>query len=363
MRSAFWATLVSFVLVAGCEGTNNDALVAKDAAPGGAGGTGGSSGSGGTVGDADLDGDAGSGGNPQLTDAAADSSFVPDGPSVFTFLHGIPNARAIRVCFEAQTTSGFDPTSHPPLPETALGLPFGRAFSSTTVAGLDLETQTVRPVVYGGALDQIDGKLCDQIVEPLEGIHRAELPAIPAGTLTRGRSVLMVAVGCLGGLPYEEQDADFVCGTGFVPEEGNAGLLVASMERTPLDKVMGVQVFAASLGSGLLSVDHVAASPEATRMLVRDLAAGKIAPRPPSKELSLQNLGTSSEENLLRVYVDNAPDPSDTVLLSEALSRGGLSLGDLEDGFNYTIVLVGPRPGLEGAWFKSHEVVMIPSDP
>jgi hypothetical protein len=50
-------------------------------------------------------------------------------------------------------------------------------------------------------------------------------------------------------------------------------------------------------------------------------------------------------------------------LLPDALGRGGLALDDLKDGSNYTIVLVGPRPGLEGDWFKSHDVVMIPSAP
>ncbi len=361
MRSAAWASLVVFILVAGCQGTNNDVLVAKDASTGGAGGSS-TGGSGGAVMDGGEDGDSGSGGS-QLTDAAADSSFVADGPSVFTFLHGIPNARALRVCFEAQTETGYAPTSHPPLPEDALGLPFGRALSQTTLPGVDLEAQAVRPAVYGGALELIDGKQCDQIVEPPQGVQRATLPAIPAGTLARGRSVLIVAVGCLGGLPYEQEVVEFVCGSGFVPDEGNAGLLVASMERTPLKQGMGTQVFAASLGSGLLSVDHVAASTAETRTIVRDLAAGKIAPRPPSKELSLQSLGTSPGDNLLRVYVDNSPDPSVVTLLSDALGRGGLSVDGLQDGSNYTIVLVGPRPGLEGDWFKPHDVVMIPSAP
>jgi hypothetical protein len=353
MRILCWTALLGLVI--GCTGPDTTALVAKDASAGADGSKDGSAG-------ASNDAGQGGGGQQVPQDAAIESSFSPDGPSVFTFLHGIPNARAVRVCFEVQDGAGFSLTTSPPLPEKDLGLLFGRAFSTDSLTDVDLALQAIRPVVIGGALEIIVGNKCHQIDLSTQGLFWEALPALPAGTLDRGRSVLMVAAGCFSE-PHEEEDSDVVCGPDFVPNKGNLRLLVASMERTPLEDTMGIQVFAASLGSSRLSVDHVAASTGEVKAVVRDLVAGKMAPRPPFKQLSLFSLGTEPQDNRWRVFVDNSAESEVDSLLPDALEKGGLTLDDLQDRKNFTIVLVGPKPGMEGSWFKSHSVVMIPSAP
>ena len=369
MQRVVKTAVVLGLIAHGCSSSDHDALAARDASAGG-GGSGGSGGSVIEAGDGDAAPDATDASDDALGDAVvvdgppADSSFIPDGPSVFTFFHGLPDTRAIRVCFEAETSSGFEPLVMVPLPDDPVGLAYGEAFSASALPAVDLETQSVRPVLYAGELGLIDGSSCDQM-EPLpQGVERVALQAIPAGTLARGRSVLMVAAGCVGGPGHDDGMQTDVCGADFVPPYGNATLLVASMERTPIPGALGLQVFAASLGAGKMTVDHLTAFPSMSTKIVKDITLGEMAPRPPMGELSVANLGTSAEENSLRVFADNAMEPSAVVLLTEALARGGVSLDTIEEGKNYTVVLVGPRPGaVSGTWFKDFSITVIANDP
>jgi hypothetical protein len=311
----------------------------------------------------DADADATDGQDAPVVDAPpADSSFVADGPSVFTFFHGIPNARAVRVCFEVQEGSSLVPRPVPPVPDDSLGLLYGSAFSAAGLDDVDLETQGVRPVVFSGALEKIAEDACDELEPAPEGVTRVALEVIPAGTLARGRSVLMVASGCVAG-PVDDPNAPAVCGADFTPSKGNASLLIASMERTSPPGALGFQVFAGSRATAAMGLDHVTAFPSMSNLLASNLSPGKIAPRPPSTVLSVANLGTSPEQNLLQVYGENALTPSAVTLLTDALARGGLSLDALQDGKNYTVVVAGPSPTLEGSWFKPMVITVISSDP
>ena len=360
MRRVVIHGLAPVVLVlAACSESDNDALAARDASAGG-----GSGGTGGSVAEAGTDSEPSEAGDALDNDAPpADSSFVPDGPSVFTFLHGIPDARALQICFEGQGPSGFSPTSEPPLPDRLEGLAYAHAFSASTIPGIDLAAQGVRPVVYTGALEQIQGSTCDDLDPLPPDVRKTPLPVIPAGTLARERSVLLVATGCVGPAPEAGPMAD-VCGAPLSNDKGNATLLVASMERTPVADAMGLQVFAASLAASEVTVEQLTAFPAMSTVIARNVAPGEIAPRPPEDDLSRGNLGTSEEDNSLRTFTNDATEPVAVVPLVEALDRGGLSLDVLEDGQNYTIVLVGPKPGLEGGdWFNGFEMTVVPSAP
>lgn len=361
MRSV--ASAISLVLAtAGCSGPDNSALVAKDASP-----SDGAGGSGGSILDApgtDVDAQPTDGGEdaPVLDAPPADSSFVSDGPSVFTFFHGIPNARAVRVCFEVQEGGALVPQAVRPVPDNALGLLYGSAFSGEGLDGVDLETHDVRPVVFAGALEKIAEDACDELDSPPEGVARVALEVIPAGSLARGRSVLMVASGCVAG-PVDDPNATAVCGPDFTPSKGNASLLIASMERTSPPGALGFQVFAGSRATAAMGLVHTTAFPSMSNLLASNLSPGKIAPRPPSTVLSVANLGTSPEENLLQVHGDNMLVASAVSLLTDALARGGLSLDALQDGKNYTVVVAGPSPALEGSWYKPMVITVISSDP
>jgi len=360
----------------GCSDPDNSALVAKDASPdqhtGGAGGAGG--GGGGSKKDGGSD--SADGGKDSSHDGAdskdagqldvqqPESGFVPDGPSVFTFFHGIPNVRNLRVCFEAQGPNGFAPLPVPPLPNTPLGMEFGTAFSLRELDGVDLETQAVRPIVYTGEIDLIGDALCDALGSFPNEVGRVALQVIPAGTLARQRSVLMVAAGCAAGSVAGWPNVAAVCGNGFDSSKGNVTLLMASMDRPTPKAYIGIQVFAASVASQPLGLDHLAASSNATVRFVSNLSLGKIAPRPPATTFAAVSLGSTPEENHLRVYVENASNPTVVQRLTDALARGGLSLDSLENGKNYTKVLAGPLPGMLATdWYRGHVVTVLPSDP
>lgn len=354
MRITEAGILIACCVAAACSGADHDALAARDA----------SAGSGGSIIEAGTN-EAGEDAHP-TTDAPgedappADSSFVPDGPSVFTFVNGMPNARAIRVCFERETTSGFEPMNTPPLPDDPSGLRYGWSFTASSLTGIDLGTTAVRPVVYGDELNLMEGRSCDEL-DGVAGLGRAELQVISAGTLDRGRSVLMVAAGCFA--EPLVSDGTEVCGPGFVSSQPNAALLVASMERAPLG-TMGMQVFGGSLATEKLSVDHVTAFPAMTTSLVRDIAPGQMDPRPPTGDLPVGNLGTSADQNTLRVFSANASEPLVVVPLTEALERGGLSLGSLGDDANFTVVVVGPKAGMAmGDWYQEGLITVVPSAP
>lgn len=366
MQRVVRTAVVLGLIAQGCSGADHDALAARDASAGGGGAGGGVI----EAGSADAAPDAADAADDVADDAVfddgplADGSFGPDGPSVFTFFHGIPDARALRVCFEAETSNGFVPLDMAPLPDVVTGLPFGEALSASTLPGVDLETQSVRPVIYVGELGLIESAACDQMDPLPQGVERATLQALPAGTLSRGRSVLMVAAGCIGGPGHDDGLESAACGADFVPPNGNATLLVASMDRTPIPGALGLQVFAASLGAGKLTVDHRTEFPSMTATIAKDITVGAIAPRPPMDDLSVADLGTSAEENTLRVFADSASEPAAFVPLIDALARGGLSLDTVEDGKNYTLVLIGPKPGtIAGSWFKPFSITVIPNDP
>ncbi|MFW5740168.1 MAG: hypothetical protein ACOC1F_07365 [Myxococcota bacterium] len=357
-RAALLTAVLGWMTAAGCSGTDHDALAARDASTGGSGGS--------IVDAGGSESDSGSADAPPDVVADApppDSSFVADGPSVFTFVNGIPNARAVRICFEVETSSGFESLPMVPVPDALTGLAYGRAYTATSIPGADLDAQSVRPVVFTGELQYIDGKSCDELEVLPEGVGSARLQAVPTGTLARGRSVLMVAAGCVAGSDDEASVLEAVCGLGYMPSEGNASLLMASMERTSVG-AMGLQVFSAAKAAGKLTVEHVTAFPSMATTLVHNIAVGQMAPRPPTDALPVGNLGTSAEENSVRVFADNAAEPVAEELLTEALERGGLTLDALQDGKNYTVVMVGPKPAVgEGAWFRPFTVTVLPSDP
>ncbi|HQK20960.1 MAG TPA: hypothetical protein PLJ27_26090, partial [Polyangiaceae bacterium] len=353
------ATIVTVALsICGCSGPDTSALVANDASPG-------------VVVDASVSNDA-SGADGNMNDreieasmddvAPADSSFVHDGPSVFTFFHGIPNARALRLCFLAGKATSMVPLPVLAMPSDTLGLLYGSAFSAQSLEGADLAAQDIQPVVYTGAVETIQGRRCDELEAVPEKITRTILPVVPAGTLSRGRSVLMIAAGCAP-MQVEDPDTQSVCGDDYSSEKGNVTMMVASMDRSSPAGAMGVQVISASKATEKLGLDHVTAFPYKATVLAASLSPGKIAPRPPSKELSVANLGTSSQENLLRVFVDNSMTPVAESLLTDALDRGGLSLSSLQDGKDYTVVVAGPNPGRQGDWFHSMVITVLPSDP
>ena len=366
MRAAAVVVLLGLLASAGCAGGDHDALAARDAATGGSAGAGGSivdaasESSDAPVTDAD-DEEAGEADAPQLLD----SSFGPDGPSVFTFVHGVVDASHLRVCFHAFTGGQFEALDVAPLPDEPLGLPFAESFTGSTLPGsIDLATTDVRPVVYVGELGSIAGRRCTQLATPPADVQKVPLAVIPAGTLAMQRSVLMVVAGCVGGVDHVDSYQESICGKGYVSDKPTIRLLLASVDRATESSAIGLQVFIGSLSSGSFKVDHLAAMPSQTNTLASSAMTGALEPRPPTFALSESSLGTDIGKNTFRVFVDQSAEPGRIAYLPDALARGGLVQGDFVNGANFTVVLVGPRPDVpEGAWWRSPELTVVSNDP
>ena len=289
----------------------------------------------------------------------------PDGPSVLTFINGMADLAAARVCFAPKTSGGFALLSVAPLPDDSNGLPYAHALSLQSLPGaIEVATTDVRPVVFGGKLSAIAGKTCADLSTVPDGVHWAALEVIPAGTLSHGRSVLMVAAGCVGGPDHVDSAQDIICGTGYSPAKPTARLFVASMDRTFQSDRIGLQVFAASLATPLSQVDHVASSPSFRTTLASSLAPGGIVPRPPNFDLSVVQLGSDPASNDFELFDSGQPSASASIPVGEALARGGLSFADFVDGRTFTAVLIGPRAGLgTGAWWQGFTITLVRNDP
>jgi hypothetical protein len=75
-------------------------------------------------------------------------------------------------------------------------------------------------------------------------------------------------------------------------------------------------------------------------------------------------LGIKPEEGKLNVTESSQTTVVASSTIAEALARGGLGMGDLANGRNYTVVWVGARAGLaSGSWWMPFTLVMVRSDP
>lgn len=187
-----------------------------------------------------------------------------------------------------------------------------------------------------------------------------ELPVLPPGTLSGGYSYLFAAAGCVGGPWYLHAEDDKVCGAGYSGQATLVPMLVTMSRDTGLG--VGLQALHASRGTGELDVR--VAPPEGSVDLplyvARDLVQGVIAPRPPDTTRSRVLYGVPSSGYTLQILIDGSARLSES--WDAVMARGGLD--DLVNENNYTLVLVGARPGLGIAeWWNKAAIAAIPADP
>ncbi|HEY0466198.1 MAG TPA: hypothetical protein VGC79_18435, partial [Polyangiaceae bacterium] len=75
------------------------------------------------------------------------------------------------------------------------------------------------------------------------------LPALSAGTLNAGRSLVFVANGCLGGATYSGKDEEQYCGAGYTPRQPTASAVLVSLSRQVSADHVALQVVHASLAN------------------------------------------------------------------------------------------------------------------
>ncbi|MEP7052795.1 MAG: hypothetical protein ABJB12_20670 [Pseudomonadota bacterium] len=381
--------LLLSALVAACE-TDHAALEKK---PGGAGGAAGSGGDSGGAGGMPTQIGGGAGGQ---TGGHADDE--PPGSNVFTILNGVVDAPRVVLCFAKAGADG----SMVPFGDPVTDKPFeyGSNLVLQGIAGAKFDADTLQPLIIAGELDRIAGLGCEEAVaraqdeEALaidENAHAAEaaeagaandagapgansagghtagssagtsgdggaggafpvelpsrlrlreLPAIPAGTLSAGRSILYVATGCMGGFGYDGPSSAEYCGEGYTEQAPTLSAMLVSLSRRTMVGAAGIQFLHASLATP--QVDLSSRPPLPSQDTGITLASGA---RPGQLLPHSANLShPASEFGVTRLY-ELAILGDGTVLTAQpwtaALARGGVSA--LTDGVTNAVVLLGPR--------------------
>ncbi len=187
------------------------------------------------------------------------------------------------------------------------------------------------------------------------------LPAIPAGTLNQGRSLALVANGCMGGATYGGTYADDYCGPGFSENAPTLSAVLVNLSRVISSSHVGMQVVHASLATGAIDVATLPPPPQPGSgvTIVSNVSLGQVAPRPASIVYTSDDLKSATSFNV-------SVSSQGRVLFSErwsaVLGNGGLS--ELDEGQTYALVFSGPRgdlPAVPQLW-NAAALTIIPVD-
>jgi hypothetical protein len=422
-----YALIVSGALAFGvaCE-TNHDALEKQPRQGNSAGGAGGVAGGGAYV--------TISGGGGSVASGGHADDEAP-GKTLLTIVHGVVDAPRIVLCLAKVGADGAAVPFGKPL--SAAPLAYGQSVVLPAIANVDFASDTLQPFVIAGELDLISKLDCaaaidraraeEAAVDPslaaAGGAAGAEsaagaassaggssgeagasgtlaeagtagsggadgaapaaqarlrvrsLPTLPAGTLSGGRSYLLVAAGCLGGSGYELPKAadraigddtptgEDYCGTGYTAQTPTVSLFFAAVSRASAEGHVGLQVLNGSLATDPISVNSSGPlSAGGTRTLgnfvnyegtpisiASGVVAGGLAPRPADIDHSALDYGSALGFSLgvtAQRKIQSSGVTQEVTVLSETwasvLDRSGV--GALADGSNYVLVLLGPLP-------------------
>jgi len=369
--------------------TNHEALEKK---PSGRGG----SGSGGTASAGAPSQRGGSGGDAATGGGHSDDE--PPGDSVLTIVNGIVDAPSVALCLAKVDEDGTVTPVGSPLTDDPFE--YGQSLVLRDVDGIDFETDGLEPIVIAGDFELIAGLDCEAAiararaeetrsegeigqggaggdsngaspplgaggsaseggaspmpeggsggVAPAPTLVRSPLrvrglPAISAGTLNAGRSLVFVANGCLGGATYSGAAAAEYCGAGYAEREPSVSAVLVSLSRQVSDDHVALQVVHASLANTQVDLRSRPPFPSmASGVAIASVLTGQVAPRPASIQNALFDLGSA------RKYFVSV-ESQGNVLYEQAwtgvLAQGGLS--PLENGKGYALIFNGPQADLK----------------
>jgi hypothetical protein len=322
---------------------------------------------------------------------------------VLTIVNGVVEAPRVALCLAKVVAEGTVTPLGSPL--TDAPLEFGQSLVLREVEGVDFETDGLEPFVNAGELELIAGLDCDAAIkralseealsdgesdQPGQGgaagdggafgaparagdggsaneggrssaeeggsagaseglpavrsaLRARGLPAISAGTLSAGRSLLFVANGCLGGATYSGKTAADYCGAGYTPRQPTVSAVLVSLSRQVSTDHVALQVVHASLANEQVELRSRPPFPSMDMGLgIASVQMGQVAPRPASIENTLFDLGSARK---YRVSVESGGEPLFSQSWASVLMGSGLS--ELKDGEGYALVLNGPRADLD----------------
>lgn len=366
-------------------------------------------------------GGSGSGGFPVVGTGGTTSTGgrppgEPPGDEVLTLVNGVVDAERVLLCLTSGP--GADQAAFgSPFPEG--GLPYGASLVITDLAALGIEQgQAVAPLVIAGELSLLDGMECDdavamalaeqaaaptsvpssaggagggaggalepgelpagenagtagegegggggmeELLPPAPRLRVSPLPIIPPGSLSAGRSSLLVATGCMGGPAFAAKQAPLACGSVYTPERPTLSALLVRLSRRSAFGKLGVQAVNASVASAQLEFLSAPLTPasELPFTFASRVGYGAIAPDPPRLDFPASTYGAGSSLWGVRVTEGGAELYSEA--WSELLERSQI---EIEDGRGYTLVYVGPEVGVPASDFWNEpRVVVISNDP
>jgi hypothetical protein len=383
--------LLSVGALASCV-TNHSALERKPGGPedtGGVGGVGGASAGAGPR--------AGTGGEPLSSGGRADDE--PPGTDRLTIVNGVVDAPTVVVCLSKLDADG----NAIALGDPIAALDYAESAPLGKLPKVDVAQDTVQPFLIAGDLELIRGLNCKAAIErardaelvasppPVSdaqgGAAGAEsaaagadssaagsagqggeggeggavpevrsvlrvrgLPAIPAGTLNQGRSLALIANGCMGGATYGTPSAEEYCGLGYTERAPTLSAVLVNLSRVVSPGRVGMQVVHASLINGEVGLDTIRTPPFTGSgvTLVSRVTYAQVAPRPASLVNTVADLGSSGK---FSVEVSSQGQAQFSEPWAEILKSGGLT--ELAETRTYALVLSGPRLDLSavpGLW-------------
>jgi hypothetical protein len=393
-RDRWLGTLILAGLLAGCV-TDHDALQKKPD-------TGSSAGAGGALAVAGAPTIIG-GGSDGAAASGGHADDEPPGTSVLTIVNGVVDAPSVVLCLAKLDASGGTTPFGKPLTKTPFA--YGQNLVLSDVAGAKLDTDTLEPLLIAGELDLVSGLSCEDAVaraqdeevsaidentraseaaqagaggasdassEGGEGgvpsyevrsrLRLGNLPAIPAGTLSAGRSILFVATGCIGGSSYDAAKSDEYCGVGYTEQQPTLSAVLVSLSRRVQSGETGMQFVHASFATPQVDVSSHPPFPSTDSgiLIATSVIEGQASPHSALLTHSALEYGSASSYTV-QISAQGAPVTGESWV--DVLARGGVKA--LEDGSTYALVLLGPRVdhALSTPLWNPSALTVIPVDP
>ncbi len=193
------------------------------------------------------------------------------------------------------------------------------------------------------------------IVPAIPSIRAAALPVLPGVALSGAESFLIVAGGCLGGPGVTDPSELSVCGENYSPATPTLEEMVVELPRAGKAGYVGLSYLGGT--PALRASDLTLQAPGGTLPVVKNVVTGALRPVPPLATSTADQIGASDVGTAIFLYADGSATPIYDEPWSTTFVAGGVS--SLENGRNYTLIVVGPYPGFSRRSFWNDPLVTI----
>ncbi|HLV66318.1 MAG TPA: hypothetical protein VKY73_10930 [Polyangiaceae bacterium] len=210
--------------------------------------------------------------------------------------------------------------------------------------------------IAGGAAGELGSGGAPAVPAPKPRLRARALPVLPPGTLTGGRSTLLVATGCLGGPGYTHPRETLACGDAYAWNRPTIGAVLVRLSQSRAFGKLGLQTLQASLATGEVDMRSAPLSDSAYTPITIGgrLTYGVITPRSARVSLSIAEYNADAKD--WGIQVVEAGSVLHVESWAEVVEHSSVTL---ENGRSYTLVLLGPAVGLRPNGFWNPSLVSI----